>query len=227
MFCSNCGQELPQGSKFCMSCGKSLSENSSIEIQSRDTDNTQGVLKVVRVSGMTALALKTQIYVDGELKNKVADGKEISLRLDAGEHVVETKTPGNKGISQNVTISPNREIVFKFKVSAFAKGGHEVLGVEDWDATDDSYTYNDKISIQQSHGMSNPSGRRCPKCGGLMTIQTVSESRKSGCGTCLLYVLLALTILGLLIIIPLALRKKTTTVTYAVCQSCGHREKLS
>ena len=68
MFCSNCGQELPQGSKFCMSCGKSLSENSSIEIQSRDTDNTQGVLKVVRVSGMTALALKTQIYVDGDHK---------------------------------------------------------------------------------------------------------------------------------------------------------------
>ena len=99
MFCSNCGYELPQGSKFCISCGKPVSENSGAEIQKNDGDNTKGVLKVVRAAGMTAVALKSQIYVDGDLKDKIADGKETSLQLDVGEHLVEIKTPGNKGIS--------------------------------------------------------------------------------------------------------------------------------
>lgn len=67
----------------------------------------------------------------------------------------------------------------------------------------------------------------CPKCkGNNVQIQTVSESRKTGCLTVILYILLACTILGLLIVIPLLLRRKTETVTYAVCQDCGHRWKI-
>lgn len=66
----------------------------------------------------------------------------------------------------------------------------------------------------------------CPKCGGRMQIQTVSESRKAGCLTILLYVLLAVSLLGLFILIPLMLRKKTETVTYAVCQSCGFKKRI-
>lgn len=66
--------------------------------------------------------------------------------------------------------------------------------------------------------------RACPKCRGTnISYQTVTESRPTGCGTILLYVVLALTVFGLLIVIPLMLRKKTRTVTYAVCQDCGHR----
>lgn len=67
----------------------------------------------------------------------------------------------------------------------------------------------------------------CPKCKSEnVQIQTVSESRKTGCLTILLYIILACTILGLLIVIPLLLRRKTETVTYAVCQDCGHRWKI-
>lgn len=67
----------------------------------------------------------------------------------------------------------------------------------------------------------------CPKCKSEnITFQTVSEQKKSGCLTIILYILLACTILGLLIVIPLMLRKKTETVTYAVCQNCGHRWKV-
>ena len=67
----------------------------------------------------------------------------------------------------------------------------------------------------------------CPKCKGEnVQIQTVSESRKTGCLTIILYIILACTILGLLIVIPLLLRRKTETVTYAVCQNCGHRWKI-
>lgn len=49
----------------------------------------------------------------------------------------------------------------------------------------------------------------CPKChSNNITYQTVSESKKTGCLTVLLYILLALTLCGLLIVIPLMLRKK-------------------
>lgn len=66
--------------------------------------------------------------------------------------------------------------------------------------------------------------RRCPSCQSTnIQYQTVTEARGTGCMTVFLYVLLALTILGLLIVIPLMLRKKTNTVTYAICQDCGKR----
>lgn len=68
----------------------------------------------------------------------------------------------------------------------------------------------------------------CPKCKSEnITFQTISEQKGAGCLTVILYIILACTILGLLIVIPLLLRKKTKTVTYAVCQNCGHRWKVS
>ena len=67
----------------------------------------------------------------------------------------------------------------------------------------------------------------CPKCGGTMTVQTVVEDNPAGCGLILFYILLAVTILGLFILVPMLLRKKTETVTYAVCQSCGYRARVS
>lgn len=67
----------------------------------------------------------------------------------------------------------------------------------------------------------------CPKCRCKnVQIQTVTESNSAGCLTVCLYILLACTVLGLLIVIPLLLRKKTKTVTYAVCQNCGHKWKV-
>lgn len=69
--------------------------------------------------------------------------------------------------------------------------------------------------------------RPCPKCkGGNVQFQTVTESKSTGCITVLVYIFLAITILGWLILIPLLLRKKTRTVTYGICQSCGHRWRV-
>lgn len=68
---------------------------------------------------------------------------------------------------------------------------------------------------------------KCRKCGSEnVSVQTISESRKSGCGTILLYIILAVSVLGWFILIPLLLRRKTDTNTYAVCQNCGHKWKV-
>ena len=70
-------------------------------------------------------------------------------------------------------------------------------------------------------------GPTCPKCGGEMKIQTVVEDNPMGCGLILVYLILAVTIIGLLVLIPMLAHKKTETVTYAVCQSCGYRARVS
>lgn len=69
--------------------------------------------------------------------------------------------------------------------------------------------------------------RNCSRCRSQnISHETVVESNKAGCMTYLIYFVLALTIFGLLIVIPLLLRSKTKTVTYAVCQNCGHRWRV-
>lgn len=81
-------------------------------------------------------------------------------------------------------------------------------------------------TIIQQPQYQNQSILACPRCHSHnISVQTISESRKSGCGTIILYILLTLTIFGILIIIPLLLRKKTETNTYCVCQNCGNRWK--
>lgn len=67
----------------------------------------------------------------------------------------------------------------------------------------------------------------CRKCGSNnISYQTVTESKKAGCGTLIVYFILAISVLGWLILIPLFLRKKNETVTYAVCQGCGNRWRI-
>ncbi len=83
-------------------------------------------------------------------------------------------------------------------------------------------------SVQTINEQRNGTGRKCPRCSAAnIQYQTVTEAKKTGCLTVIVYFLLALTIFGLLIVIPLMLRKKTVTATYAVCQSCGHRWRVS
>lgn len=79
------------------------------------------------------------------------------------------------------------------------------------------------ISEQRSNARWN-----CPLCGATnIQYQTIAEAKKTGCLTVLGYILLAITCIGIFIVIPLMLRKKTVTATYAVCQSCGHRWRVS
>lgn len=53
--------------------------------------------------------------------------------------------------------------------------------------------------------------------------QTVAEMKKRSCLGVLMMILLAITIIGLIIVIPLLRGQRTETRTYAVCQNCGNR----
>ncbi len=64
----------------------------------------------------------------------------------------------------------------------------------------------------------------CPHCGSdNIQVQIVSETKRRGCLTILVYVFLALTVIGIpIMILYLLLRgKKTVNHKYYVCQNCG------
>lgn len=72
-----------------------------------------------------------------------------------------------------------------------------------------------------------PPSRICKRCGSSnIAYQTITEKESAGCGMIFLYIILALTILGILVLIPILLSNNTKTVTYATCQSCGLRWRV-
>ena len=64
----------------------------------------------------------------------------------------------------------------------------------------------------------------CPKCGSQMQIQAVSEVKRRGFFTVLLYLFLILIpVIGWIILINLMRGQKSQVKMLAVCQTCGYR----
>ena len=64
----------------------------------------------------------------------------------------------------------------------------------------------------------------CPKCGNQMQIQAVSEVKRRGFFTVLLYLFLILIpVIGWIILINLMRGQKSQVKMLAVCQTCGYR----
>lgn len=68
----------------------------------------------------------------------------------------------------------------------------------------------------------------CPRCGGDdISISSFSQEVGAGCFTILLYIVLAVTIVGWIILIPILMRKKKSIIQSAcVCRRCGHQWKM-
>lgn len=66
----------------------------------------------------------------------------------------------------------------------------------------------------------------CPKCGSQMQIQAVSEVKRRGFFTVLLYLFLILVpVIGWIILINLMRGQKSQTKMLAVCQTCGYKRE--
>lgn len=64
----------------------------------------------------------------------------------------------------------------------------------------------------------------CPKCGNQMQIQAVSEVKRRGIFTVLLYlILICIPVIGWIILISLLRGQKSQVKMLAVCQTCGYR----
>ncbi len=66
----------------------------------------------------------------------------------------------------------------------------------------------------------------CSRCGSEMQAQVVSELRKRGCLSVLLYlILLCIPIIGWIALFSLLRGRRSKAVTYYVCPKCGHRQR--
>lgn len=235
MYCHNCGEELKDNAKFCHNCGQRIDSFTSDYDEDYETPSVaeeeivpiSASIRFTRTKSGGGAAVPIKIYIDEILVGKVGYGRDTVVSVEPGIHSLRlVLNAGTKGGQDTIYVSPDQ------------LSGYYVFRIAGLDCHTDVVDTNLRrgavqVPVRQvSRDYAAPyqasnSGRTCPKCGGIMTIQAVTESRKSGCGTILLYVILALTIFGLLIVIPLALRKKTETVTYAVCQRCGHKRIIS
>ena len=244
MYCHHCGAKLPDNAKFCPECGGRtvlnideekqeklvLQSSTVLQQESREEQEEEpkeldkGSCMITRkrskLSGVT-----TKIFIDDVMFCRIREGQSTVQILDEGPHILKVETPGSGMVEEEFYVYPNEMTLIRFELNVFSRGGHKILYCGT--AKDDPDSAENKIKRKTQAQLSTPPQPRniCPKCNGMMIMQTVSESRRAGCGTILLYIILCLTILGILIVIPLALRKKTETVTYAVCQNCGYKER--
>lgn len=83
---------------------------------------------------------------------------------------------------------------------------------------------NDEEDNNLANSQDDSSKLRCPHCGSdNIQVQIVSQAQNSGCLTVIFYVILALTIVGIpiMILILLLKGKKSVNYKYYVCQNCG------
>lgn len=68
----------------------------------------------------------------------------------------------------------------------------------------------------------------CPKCASTQVqVQAISQLKQRGCFTVILYlILLCIPVLGWIVLFSLLRGRKSKTVSYAVCQSCGNSWKV-
>ncbi len=221
--CPECGASVSDRAPSCPQCGCPLNQPE------------QAIFYLTRENKAFLCAAKYEVYLDYQLRGVIKNGETISTLVSCRTHHLQLidRTNFNKTVYEG-DIDVGREgLALSFSAAMN-------VSMVQTDIPISAGTQGISRSIQQpapspSVGQNvylptydnQKDGMRCPRCGGKMTVQTVAESRKAGCGTIILYILLALTIFGLLIVIPLALRKKTETVTYAVCQNCGYQKTLS
>lgn len=218
--CKECGNEISDKAQTCPRCGCPIIEEPKF---------AEFILK--REKATFFCAVRYEVYIDGQNVGIIKNGETIKEVLPCGSHHLEIldKNNFNRNVYGNnfylgtsgitMSFSAAMNITMREFQNAPSNNINEQPGTIHKSFAADHYN-------SQTSRANFGSGMRCPRCGGLMTIQTVSEARNAGCATVLFYILLAVTILGLLVLIPILLRKKTKTVSYHVCQRCGYKKRV-
>lgn len=91
--------------------------------------------------------------------------------------------------------------------------------------------FGNRLKFPVEHGSISSKGGegvKCSKCGSdKVEVQAVAETSKRGCLAALIYIaLLCIPVIGWIALFKLIRGKKSRTVSYAVCQSCGRRWRI-
>lgn len=218
ILCPECNCKISDKASTCPHCGLPLPKEPLI-----------AAFILQRDSKAFFCAVKYEVYLDYQLWGILKNGDYLNATLECGVHHLKLidKNNFNKAVYDSDFTIGIDGLTMQFSAAT-------TITMRQFDHADKP----NPNAVRRIHAAQNipatsiPShyhsrgGNICPRCGSIMTIQTVSESRNAGCLTIAFYVFLALTIFGLLIIIPLMLRKKTVLTSYSVCQCCGYKRRL-
>lgn len=200
--CSECGHDVSDKATTCPNCGA--------PVVLETIKNTK--INIIRFHNDYFTGINVNVYVDGEYKVTIGDAFDATIEVEKGFHNISFNLNDNE--VENLSIQAD-EKTYVIKLKVISDNEISIISTEEIDEN--------KPIIPKSNTKLK---RVCPRCGGEMQIQTVVEARSGGFLTFLGYFLLCITILGIFILIPLLLRKKTETNTYAVCQNCGYKKIL-
>ena len=169
------------------------------------------------------------VYLDHYFRGKIHNGETLKTLVACRSHhleLVDVQNNNRTVYEGDIYVAPEGLALF------FTAAEYLNLIQVDYHEEEEEQGSNRGYEPNRAYGGNGNPARsdysdypRCPNCGGKMTMQTVVEPRKLGCGMLLLCILLSATILGLLLVF-LILRKRTEPVTYAVCQLCGTRIRM-
>lgn len=102
MFCTNCGKEIPDGTKFCTSCGYKIENantqpNANIPVnnmQSNMSNSKMVRLTVIRRKRILGLAVPMRILIDGNQIASLKNDNSVDIDLPAGQHRLLIDTVG-------------------------------------------------------------------------------------------------------------------------------------
>ena len=85
MYCTSCGKEIPDNSRFCTFCGNSLNTQ----------ENSKMIkLKVTRKKKLLGCAISMKVLVDGNQIAALKNDNSVEIDLPAGEHKLIIDTGG-------------------------------------------------------------------------------------------------------------------------------------
>ena len=86
MFCTSCGKEIPNGSKFCTHCGNEVKKLQENEVQTTSSK----VVKVTfeRKKSFLGCAVPMRVLVDGNIVAVLKNGASQQVDVPSGKHKV-------------------------------------------------------------------------------------------------------------------------------------------
>lgn len=90
MYCSNCGSEIPNNSRFCGNCGNKI-EQEPKELTQQDINKEpkeNKIIKVIikRMKKMPAWLYSMKIYIDNTVVANIKNGETVEVNATYGTH---------------------------------------------------------------------------------------------------------------------------------------------
>lgn len=104
-FCSNCGKEIDDESKFCSYCGSPVKNN----IKPTVISDKSGTVIIYRQFGIQDLLAPYKIFVDSKESGTIKNNENKFLKLKYGEHTIQFMGKWNGKVSKILKFQLNDE----------------------------------------------------------------------------------------------------------------------